>query len=116
MDKPLYIFVDVDETFVRNYSTKRIPMPEVIAHIRTLKKEGAILYCWSSGGAAYARGSAKEYGVEECFEGFLPKPQVVLDDQNMVSWRNIFHVHPNECPKYDISSYREAVRNAKNKT
>ena len=48
------MFVDVDETFVRNYSTKRIPIPDVIEHIRLLKAQGAILFCWSSGGAEYA--------------------------------------------------------------
>ena len=116
MEKPFYRFVDVDETFVRNYSTKRIPIPDVIEHIRALKAQGAVLYCWSSGGAEYAKNSAAEFGVEDCFEGFLPKPQVILDDQAMTSWRNIFHVHPNECPQFNIESYREAIIINKNKT
>ena len=116
MDKPFYMFVDVDETFVRNYSTKRIPMPEVIEHIRKLKEQGAVLYCWSSGGSEYAKNSAIEFGIEDCFEGFIPKPQVVLDDQAISSWRNIFHIHPNECPKYDVLSYREAITSVKSKT
>jgi len=48
MNKPFYIYVDVDETFVRNYGTKRIPMPKVIEHVKELKEQGAIMYCWSS--------------------------------------------------------------------
>jgi len=55
--RPVVIFVDVDDTFVRSYGTKRIPMPAVIHHIRSLFDQGAELYCWSSGGAEYARDS-----------------------------------------------------------
>ena len=116
MDKPFYIFVDVDETFVRNYSTKRIPMPKVLEHIRKLKEQGAILYCWSSGGTEYAKKIAMEFGVEDCFVDYLPKPHVVVDDQAMSSWRNIFHVHPNECPQFDVEFYRKAMINDQNKT
>lgn len=61
MTKPFYVYVDVDETFVRNYGAKRIPMPPVINHIRELKEQGATMYCWSSGGALYAEDSAKEF-------------------------------------------------------
>ena len=110
------MYVDVDETFVRNYSTKRIPIPKVIEHIRKLKEQGAILYCWSSGGADYAQRSAKEFGIEDCFHGYLPKPHVVLDDQAMSSWRNTIHVHPNECPQYDIEAYGKTIISGKNKT
>jgi hypothetical protein len=116
MDKPFYMYVDVDETFVRNYSTKRIPIPQVILHIRNLYDEGASLYCWSSGGAEYARESAREFGIEDCFIEFLPKPQVVLDDQNLNDWRYLLHVHPNECSSYDIESYRGSILDGKKKT
>ena len=91
------IYVDVDDTFVRSYGTKRIPMPAVIGHIRTLFAQGAELYCWSSGGAAYARASAEEFGIADCFTAFLPKPDVLLDDQNVADWRRLQQVHPNEC-------------------
>ena len=46
---PLVIYVDVDDTFVRSYGTKRIPIPAVIKHIRSLWQQGAELYCCSSG-------------------------------------------------------------------
>ncbi len=55
MSRPLYIYVDVDETLVRNYGAKRIPMPSVIKHVKNLHEQGAVLYCWSSGGADYGK-------------------------------------------------------------
>ena len=109
MKKPLYIYVDVDETFVRNYSTKQIAIPSVIEHIKKLQEDGAILYCWSSGGAEYAQKSAKEFGIEECFVGFLPKPQVMIDDMNFSQWRNLLQIHPNESPSYSVEYYRDKL-------
>ena len=91
------IYVDVDDTFVRSYGTKRMPMPAAIRHIEDLHHQGATLYCWSSGGADYARKSAEEFGLAGCFTAFLPKPDVLLDDQNVADWRRLRQVHPNEC-------------------
>ena len=96
---PLVIYVDVDDTFVRSYGVKRIPMPAVIATIRQIYVQGATLYCWSSGGAEYARASAEEFGVADFFQAFLPKPDVLLDDQAIADWRRLRQVHPNECAK-----------------
>jgi hypothetical protein len=109
MNKPFYVYVDVDETYVRNYGTKRIPIPMVIQHVKELKKQGAILYCWSSGGAEYAEQSAKEFGIAECFLGFLPKPQVLIDDQSISDWRNLIQVHPNQCDGKTIDEYKEKI-------
>lgn len=109
MSKPFYIYVDVDETFVRNYGTKRIPMSPVIEHIKELKSQGAIMYCWSSGGAQYAEESAKEFGIENCFSGFLPKPEIVIDDMGFSQWRSLLQVHPNECRGNNIESYKEKI-------
>ena len=116
MSKPFYIYVDVDETFVRSFSTKRIPMPNIIEHVRTLNEQGATLFCWSSGGAEYARLSASEFGIEDCFVGFLPKPNIILDDQCVTNWRNIKHVHPNETSRYELSGYRAHIANQKYET
>ena len=88
------IFVDVDDTLVRSVGTKRIPMPSVIAGIKKLKAEGALLYLWSSGGAIYCRETALEFGIEELFEAFLPKPTVYIDDQAVQDWRFCRHVLP----------------------
>lgn len=97
--------MDVDETFVRSAGTKRIPMPAVIEHIRALKEQGAALYCWSSGGADYARRSAAEFGIEDCFVGFLPKPNMILDDQDLRDWRNLKCVHPTQCDGQTLDDY-----------
>ena len=94
MQTPI-IYIDVDDTFVRSIGTKRIPMPRVIAHIRELHEGGATLYCWSAGGEEYARESAREFGVEECFTAFLPKPHFIVDDQEPHEWRGFRVVHPN---------------------
>lgn len=105
MKKPFYIYVDVDETFVRNYGKKRIPMPAVIEHIKQLKEQGATLYCWSSGGAEYAERSAREFDIHHCFTGFLPKPEVLIDDLKLENWHPLLEVHPNECTEHSLDSY-----------
>ena len=109
MERPLYIYVDVDETFVRNYGTKQIPIPSIIEHVKQLKAQGAILYCWSSGGAAYAQSSAKTFGIENCFEGFLPKPQVLIDDVKLSDWRHLIEIHPNSAPNQNLDDYRKLL-------
>ncbi len=104
--KPPIIYVDVDDTFVRSVSTKRVPMPATIRHIRELKQQGATLYCWSSGGADYAQSSAREFGIEDCFVAFLPKPQLLIDDQNINDWRDLKCVHPASCEGKTLEDYR----------
>ena len=91
------IYVDVDDTFVRNFGSKRIAMPATIRQIRKLHEQGTTMYCWSSGGAEYARSSAREFGIEACFVAFLPKPQLLIDDQNIGDWRDLRCVHPASC-------------------
>lgn len=90
---PFVIFVDVDDTFVRSTGSKRIPVVNVLRHIRKLHQQGAVLYCWSSGGAEYARSSAEEFEVADCFTGFLPKPNVIVDDQSVADWRSCLEVN-----------------------
>jgi hypothetical protein len=87
----------IDDTFVRTYGSKRIAMPRIIEYIRNLKRDGAELYCWSSGGADYARSSAEEFGIEDCFNAFLPKPTIIVDDQRICDWRGLVERPPNEC-------------------
>jgi hypothetical protein len=90
------IFVDIDDTLVRSFGSKRIPMSEMVALIPKLKERGATLYCWSSGGAAYARSTAEELAIADCFTAFLPKPQLLIDDVSIAEW-NLVELHPNEC-------------------
>lgn len=75
------VFVDVDDTLVRSAGTKRIAVTSVVERVAALKQAGATLYCWSTGGADYAREVARELGLEPCFVAFLPKPTIMLDDQ-----------------------------------
>jgi cation transport ATPase len=92
----MVIFVDVDDTIGHSFGTKRIPIPQVIEAIRQLHSQGATLYCWSRGGAEYAQAIAIEFGIEHCFVGFLPKPDVTIDDQALADWHHLREVHPAE--------------------
>jgi predicted HAD superfamily phosphohydrolase YqeG len=95
MNAPI-IYVDIDDTLIRSFGSKRIPMTEMVRLVRELKAAGAALYCWSTGGAQYAKESAAELGLTSCFEAFLPKPQLMLDDRTLSSWK-VVELHPNEC-------------------
>lgn len=90
----MIVFVDVDDTLVRSAGTKRIRMPATLQRVRELHAEGATLYLWSSGGADYARTSAEELGIAELFVGFLPKPNLMIDDQPVSEWRTCTHEYP----------------------
>ena len=90
------IYFDIDDTLVRSYGQKRIPMPSVIAQIHRLKAEGVMLYLWSSGGSEYCRSTAQELGIVECFEGFLPKPTAYVDDQPVHEWKLCKHLYPSQ--------------------
>jgi len=91
---PRTVFVDVDDTLIRSVGAKRIPMPAVVASIRELHRKGLRLYLWSSGGEDYARQSAAELGIQECFVAFLPKPDFYIDDQPVHEWRFCKHLLP----------------------
>jgi len=90
------IYVDVDDTLVRSAGSKRIPMSSVVALVRSLKERGASLYLWSRGGAAYCRSTADELGIADCFEAFLPKPQLLIDDASVQAW-GFVEFHPARC-------------------
>lgn len=108
---PLVVFVDVDDTLIRTAGSKRIPVSGVAQHVVALAKEGATLYCWSSGGAAYAREVSIELGIDQCFAAFLPKPHVILDDQNVNEWRRLTQVHPGRCSVLTVNDYWQSINN-----
>jgi predicted HAD superfamily phosphohydrolase YqeG len=110
--KAVVIYVDIDDTLIRSVGTKRILMPSSIQQVRDLAEQGAELYCWSSGGAEYARASAQEAGIDSCFSAFLPKPQVFLDDQAPAEWRRTLVVHPSESLGQTVSDYRRKLENS----
>jgi hypothetical protein len=93
---PKVAYIDVDDTLVRSAGTKRIPIVSVVAHVKALKEEGWTLYCWSSGGGEYAKASAEELGIAGCFVGFLPKPDVMIDDVHPQAWPFLSVIHPAE--------------------
>jgi hypothetical protein len=109
--QPFIIYVDVDDTLVRTYGTKQIPIPATINHVKELKQQGATLYCWSSGGAEYAQTVAEQLGIAHIFTGFLPKPQMLLDDQNINDWRNLIQVHPLSCDSNSLDDYKQQLWN-----
>lgn len=98
------VFVDVDDTLVRSAGPKRMPISAVVDRVRALKQAGATLYCWSTGGAGYARDSAKEVGLEDCFVSFLPKPTIMIDDQPRAEWKLCRCVHPFNVASIDTGS------------
>jgi predicted HAD superfamily phosphohydrolase YqeG len=88
------VFVDVDDTLVRTVGTKRIPMPRVIERVRAMHAMGETLYLWSTGGGEYAKASAEELEISDCFVAFLPKPNLMIDDQVVADWRTCKHEYP----------------------
>ncbi|MEQ1505206.1 MAG: hydrolase [Myxococcota bacterium] len=109
MDRPLVLFVDIDDTLVRSFGSKRIPMTSVIERVRALHAEGAVLYGWSSGGADYARATVAELALADCFVAYLPKPDVFVDDVRIEAWRGAVQLHPNELAHRDLRQLRELV-------
>jgi len=75
------IYIDVDDTLIRSVGKTQIPMPASVDYVRRMHEAGDLLYCWSRGGGDYARDVAVSLGIVDCFIGFLPKPDVCLDDR-----------------------------------
>ncbi|MGC4120771.1 MAG: HAD family hydrolase [Myxococcales bacterium] len=90
------VFVDLDDTLVRSAGTKRIPMTSMLELVRSLHERGAVLFLWSRGGSGYARTVAEELKVADCFQAFLPKPQILLDDAEVGQW-GMTKLHPSQC-------------------
>jgi len=89
------IFVDVDDTLIRSFGTKQIPIPTAVRYVREMFDAGNVLYCWSRGGAQYSRDVAIKLGIADCFVCFLPKPDVVLDDRLTELLDHCEFIHPN---------------------
>lgn len=107
--RQLCVYVDVDDTMVRSVGTKRIPIPTVVDHVRKLSSSGAQLYCWSTVGAEYARSTAKELGIESCFVAFLPKPNILIDDQEIDAWKRFRVIHPLSISESTVEQYLSAL-------
>ena len=81
----------------------------MVDHVRALAADGAVLYCWSSGGGEYARAVAEVLGLAGCFVAFLPKPLVMIDDQATNEWRRLLQIHPAQCSNWTAEQYRQAI-------
>jgi len=109
MSRPPVIYVDVDDTLVRSFGASRIPNAPLIANVRQWAVEGCILYCWSSGGAEYAEKSARELGIAGCFKGFLPKPEVLIDDMPIAKWHRLMEILPANASSMTADEVKEAL-------
>ena len=104
------MYVDVDDTLVRSAGTKRMPIPRVVMHVKQLAaQDGVELYCWSTAGAEYARATAKELAIEECFAAFLPKPNVLIDDQEIGTWKRFVVIHPMSIDDRSVDEYGKLI-------
>ena len=110
---PLVVYVDVDDTLVRSAGTKRMPIPNVVMHVKQLAAQGGVeLYCWSTAGSEYARATARELGIEASFAAFLPKPNMLIDDQEMGTWKRFVVVHPLSVTDRSVEEYMKRVAEA----
>jgi hypothetical protein len=108
MKPPLYIYVDVDDTLMhKDEQGNEHPDQKVTEHVCELHREGAILYCWSTGGEDHARSCAQKLGIEQCFTGYLHKPQIFIDDQLAAEWPHFIHIAPDKLRT--MEEYRKAV-------
>lgn len=108
--RTLIVYVDVDDTLIRTVGSKVIPRASVIESVRRLcAEDGVTAYCWSSGGADYARGVAERLGIAGLFTAFLPKPNLMIDDQPPAAWRDLLVVHPNETGEDGAVEMRAAL-------
>lgn len=71
------VFVDVDLTLVDANGTLLDGAREALL---ALKEAGCHLFLWSTVGADYCRKVADLHHVNDLFEGFTAKPDIVIDD------------------------------------
>ncbi len=71
------ISVDVDLTII---DENQALLPGVVEGLRALKGKGCALTLWSYGGKAYARLIAKMHKLEDFFDEYATKPDLVIDD------------------------------------
>ena len=77
------VFVDVESSFHEDVRGR------VLEYLRGLDLEAWELFAWSDGGSEAARVHVVEAGVEDLFSGFLPKPNVLLDEHGVDEWPDV---------------------------
>jgi len=103
------IYVDVDGTLIRHQGTNTQTNGELVLQAKKWKKEGALLYCWSSRGGEYAQRVARRLGIEDCFIGFLWKPHVLVDDQAINDWACLVHIYPPQACNYSVEKLNQLI-------
>jgi phosphoglycolate phosphatase-like HAD superfamily hydrolase len=71
------VFVDVDLTLV---DANRQLLPGATEGLIKLKDRGCHLFLWSTNGGEYARKIAGLHGLTDMFEGYVSKPDIIIDD------------------------------------
>ena len=71
------VFVDVDLTLVDADGRLLDGARDALSR---LKDRGCHLFLWSTGGAEYCRKVARVNGLEDLFDGFVAKPDIIIDD------------------------------------
>ena len=108
-ERPLCIYIDVDGTLVQTTAGRRVPNQSLLCRLREWKAQGAILYCWSSGGADYAQRTAEELKVKACFAAFLTKPHALVDDQSIQHWPYFLELAPARAEGLSVTGIREEL-------
>jgi len=71
------VFVDVDLTLIDGNGNILAGAADALSK---LKNKGCHLFLWSTNGADYAQKVARLHGLAGLFEGFAPKPDIIIDD------------------------------------
>jgi phosphoglycolate phosphatase-like HAD superfamily hydrolase len=71
------VFVDVDLTLV---DLNGALLPGAREALAKLKQHGCHLFLWSSVSLHYAQTMAKRHQLESLFEGYVAKPDIIIDD------------------------------------
>jgi hypothetical protein len=92
------VFVDVKSSFREDVRGR------VLEYLRSLDPEAWELFAWSERGSEAARVYAVEAGVEDLFSGFLPKPNVFLDEHGVDEWPDVSVQSPELLGAYTTES------------
>jgi phosphoglycolate phosphatase-like HAD superfamily hydrolase len=85
------IFVDVDLTLI---DAKGNLLAGAAEALTSLQAKGCHLFLWSTNGAEYARKIARARGLNSLFEGYAPKPDIIIDDMPGTAMNPfVFDVH-----------------------
>lgn len=91
------VFVDVDLTLVDSQGRLITGAREALLR---LKDRGCHLFLWSTVGMEYAKSTAKRLKLEDLFEGYVSKPDIIIDDMPGTVL-NPFVFNPNDETSWD---------------